>query len=75
MSEQKSSKAGALGTASDPIHVVADKEGKLMAQIWSTIRALGLTLIIMAGVGAVIKDIGIGKGNDVSFDKAVSLAM
>lgn len=71
----KSSKDGVLGTASAPIHMVAAEGGNFKEQLWRTVRALGLTFLLISGVGALIEDRGIGKGNDISFHKVFSLVV
>ncbi|KAL4592592.1 hypothetical protein LXL04_005592 [Taraxacum kok-saghyz] len=58
----KSTKEGLLGTAAAPIHMVATEGGHLKEQIWRTVRALGMTFLLMSGVGALIEDRGITKG-------------
>ncbi|KAI3522410.1 hypothetical protein L1887_00158 [Cichorium endivia] len=58
----KSTKEGVLGTAAAPIHMVATEGGHLKEQIWRTVRALGMTFLLMSGVGALIEDRGITKG-------------
>ncbi|KAL6530737.1 ATP-dependent zinc metalloprotease FTSH 4, mitochondrial [Orobanche gracilis] len=58
----KSSKDGVLGTASAPIHMVTAEGGNFKEQLWRTVRALGITFLLISGVGALIEDKGIGKG-------------
>lgn len=58
----KNTKEGVLGTAAAPIHMVATEGGHLKEQIWRTVRALGMTFLLMSGVGALIEDRGITKG-------------
>lgn len=62
----KSTKDGVLGTASTPIHMVAAEGGHFKEQLWRTIRALGMAFLLISGVGALIEDRGIGKGNNIS---------
>lgn len=63
----KSTKEGVLGTAAAPIHMVATEGGHLKEQIWRTVRALGMTFLLMSGVGALIEDRGITKGINYTF--------
>lgn len=61
----KSTKDGALGTASAPIHMVAAEGGHFKEQIWRTFRALGMAFLLISGVGTLIEDRGIGKGINI----------
>jgi hypothetical protein len=54
-------KEGVLGTPSAPIHMVT-AEGGLKVQAWRTLRTLALGFLLLSGVGALIEDRGIGKG-------------
>ncbi|GFP90125.1 ATP-dependent zinc metalloprotease ftsh 5 mitochondrial [Phtheirospermum japonicum] len=58
----KSSKDGILGTSSAPIHMVSTEGGYFKEQLWKTVRALGVSFLLISGVSALIEDKGIGKG-------------
>ncbi|EPS69721.1 hypothetical protein M569_05043, partial [Genlisea aurea] len=60
----KSTKDGILGTASAPIHMITTEGGNFKDQLWRTFRALALAFLLISGVGALMEDKGIGKGND-----------
>ena len=62
----KPTKAGILGTASAPIHMVAAEGGNFKEQLWRTIRSIALVFLLISGVGALIEDKGISKGIIVS---------
>lgn len=52
----------ALGTASSPIHMVP-LEGGWRSQLWRTVRSLALAFVVLSGVGAIMEDRGLGKGD------------
>lgn len=58
----KSTKEGVLGTPSAPIHMVSTEGGHFKEQLWRTFRALGMSFLLISGVGALIEDRGISKG-------------
>ncbi|RDX86752.1 ATP-dependent zinc metalloprotease FTSH 4, mitochondrial, partial [Mucuna pruriens] len=58
----KSTKDNTIGTANNPIHMVAREGGNLKDQLWRTIRSLAVVFFLISGVGALIEDKGISKG-------------
>ncbi|XP_077210618.1 ATP-dependent zinc metalloprotease FTSH 5, mitochondrial-like [Tasmannia lanceolata] len=58
----QSTKDGALGTASAPIHMVTSEGGHFKEQLWRTFRTIALAFLLISGVGALIEDRGISKG-------------
>ncbi|XP_052209803.1 ATP-dependent zinc metalloprotease FTSH 4, mitochondrial [Diospyros lotus] len=58
----KHTKDGVLGTASAPIHMMAAEGGHFKEQLWRTFRTLGMSFLLISGVGALIEDRGISKG-------------
>lgn len=60
----KATKDGVLGTAGTPIHMVTTEGGHFKEQLWRTFRTLGLAFLLISGVGALIEDRGISKGNN-----------
>ncbi|VFQ79885.1 unnamed protein product [Cuscuta campestris] len=58
----KNTKDGVLGTPTAPIHMVAVEGSHFKEQLWRTFRALGLTFLMISGLGALIEDRGISKG-------------
>lgn len=58
----KSAKDTTIGTASNPIHMVAREGGNFKDQLWRTIRSLAVVFFAISGVGALIEDKGISKG-------------
>lgn len=54
----------ALGTVSSPIHMVP-LEGGWRSQLWRTVRSLALAFVVLSGVGAIMEDRGLGKGEGV----------
>lgn len=59
----KSTKDGVLGTASAPIHTITNERTHFKEQLWSTIRTIAVGFLLISGIGALIEDRGIGKGN------------
>ncbi|KAK7321591.1 hypothetical protein VNO77_32390 [Canavalia gladiata] len=51
-----------IGTASNPIHMVAREGGNFKDHIWRAIRFTAVVFLLISGVGAVIEDKGISKG-------------
>ena len=58
-------KDGILGTASAPIHMLSAEGGHFKEQLWRTFRTLGMAFLLISGVGALIEDRGISKGNTI----------
>ncbi|TKY57981.1 ATP-dependent zinc metalloprotease FTSH 4 [Spatholobus suberectus] len=58
----KSAKDNTIGTASNPIHMVAREGGNLKDQLWRTLRSIAVVFFLISGVGALIEDKGISKG-------------
>ncbi|KAK7383327.1 hypothetical protein VNO78_29004 [Psophocarpus tetragonolobus] len=58
----KSTKDNTIGTASNPIHMVAREGGNLKDQLWRTLRSIAVVFFLISGVGALIEDKGISKG-------------
>ena len=48
---------GSLGTPSAPVHVT-QAEPSFRAQMWRSIRSLGLAFIVISGIGALMEDKG-----------------
>lgn len=59
----KPTKEGILGTSSAPIHMVTAEGGNLKEQLWRTFRSIAVVFLLISGVGALIEDKGISKGN------------
>ncbi|KAH7429251.1 hypothetical protein KP509_09G038500 [Ceratopteris richardii] len=64
-----SSKEGALGSASAPIHTVST-EGGFKQQFWHTVRFVAITFLLVSAIGALIEDKsmvskGLGLGDEV----------
>jgi hypothetical protein len=66
-------KEGVLGTPSAPIHMIT-AEGGLKVQAWRTLRTLALGFLLLSGVGALIEDRGIGKGEFSAFVDTCSIS-
>ncbi|KAG4962623.1 hypothetical protein JHK82_039314 [Glycine max] len=58
----KSTKDNTIGTASNPIHMVAREGGNIKDQLWRTFRFIVVSFFMISGVGALIEDKGISKG-------------
>jgi len=59
---RKSEKDNTIGTASNPIYMVARDGGNIKDQIWRTLRFIAVSFFMISGVGALIEDKGISKG-------------
>jgi ATP-dependent metalloprotease len=53
--------ASALGSARNPIYMM-QAEPTFWAQLWRSVRVLGLAFLFMAGLGAMVEDRGMGRG-------------
>ena len=51
----------ALGTARNPIYMM-QAEPTFWAQLWRSVRVLGLAFLFMAGLGAMVEERGMGRG-------------
>ncbi|XP_027333819.1 ATP-dependent zinc metalloprotease FTSH 4, mitochondrial-like isoform X2 [Abrus precatorius] len=58
----KQTKDQTLGTAANPIRMVAREGGNLKDQLWRTFRYIAVAFLLISGVGALIEDKGISKG-------------
>ena len=59
---RKSEKDNTIGTASNPIYMVARDGGNIKDQLWRTFRFIVVSLFMISGVGALIEDEEISKG-------------
>jgi ATP-dependent metalloprotease len=55
------SAAGTLGTARNPLFT-AQAEPGFWAQLWRSVRVLGLAFLFMAGLGAMVEERGLSRG-------------
>lgn len=53
--------ASQLGSARNPIYMM-QAEPTFWAQLWRSVRVLGLAFLFMAGLGAMVEDRGMGRG-------------
>ena len=53
--------AGGLGSARNPIYMM-QAEPTFWAQLWRSVRVLGLAFLFMAGLGAMVEERGMGRG-------------
>lgn len=60
-------KDGVLGTASAPIHMVTADTSSFKEQLWRTVRIVVLGFLVISGVGALIEDRGISKGQGLPY--------
>ncbi|XP_047174737.1 ATP-dependent zinc metalloprotease FTSH 4, mitochondrial-like [Vigna umbellata] len=51
-----------IGTASNPIHMVAREGGNIKDQLWRTLRTIAVAFFVISGIGALVEDKGISKG-------------
>ncbi|BAT82505.1 hypothetical protein VIGAN_03253400 [Vigna angularis var. angularis] len=58
----KSTKGNIIGTASNPIHMVAREGGNIKDQLWRTLRTIAVAFFVISGIGALVEDKGISKG-------------
>ncbi|CAJ1972888.1 unnamed protein product [Sphenostylis stenocarpa] len=58
----KSTKDNTIGTASNPIHMVAREGASIKDQLWRTLRSIVVVFFLVSGVGALAEDKGISKG-------------
>jgi len=53
--------SGALGSARNPIYMM-QAEPTFWAQMWRSVRVLGLAFLFMAGLGAMVEERGLSRG-------------